>query len=92
MIGDKELFITLETKERGMVTFGDNGKGHIVGIGKVQLTPLTFLENILYVRWLKHNFISMSQLCDRGLKVSFELSSCIVTNPLDNSNIFIRHR
>ena len=62
MTDDNELFVTLETKEEGMVTCGDNGKGHIVGIGKMQLTPLTFLENILYVRGLKHNLISISQL------------------------------
>ena len=50
------------------------------------------MENILYVRELKHNLISISQLYDRGLKVLFELFSCLVTNPLDNSNIFIDHR
>ena len=92
MTGDKKLFIILETKERGVVTIGDNDKGHIVRIGNVQLTPLTSLKNILYIRGLKYNLISISQLCDRGLKVSFELSSCLVTNPLDNSNIFIDHR
>ena len=54
MIGDKDQFITLETKE-GVMTFGDNGKSHIVGIDKIQITPLTFLENVLYVRGLKHN-------------------------------------
>ena len=60
MIDDEELFITLETKERGVMTFCDNSKDHIIGIGKVQLTPLTSLENILHVRGLKHNLISIS--------------------------------
>ena len=89
MIGDKDQFVTLETKEGGVVTFRDNGKGHIVGIGKIQITPLTFLKNILYVRGLKHNLISISQLCDKGFKVSFEASLCIVTNPFDDSTVFI---
>ena len=35
MMGDKERFITLETKEGGSVTFGDNSKGHIIGVGKI---------------------------------------------------------
>ena len=35
MTDDKDLFDTLETKERGVVTFGDNDKGHIIRIGKV---------------------------------------------------------
>ena len=42
MTGDKDQFVTLETKEGEVVTFGDNDKGHIVEIGRIQLTPLTF--------------------------------------------------
>ena len=92
MMGDKEAFVTLKMKEGGMVTFGDNSKGHIIGIGKIQITPKICLENVLYVLGLKHNLISISQLCDKGYKVSFESSLCIVTNPLDNSTIFIENR
>ena len=91
MTSDKDHFITLETKG-GVVTFEDNGKGHIVEIDKIQITPLTFLENVLLVRGLKHNLISISQLCDKGFKISFEASLCIVTNPLNDSTIFIGHR
>ena len=90
MTGDKDQFVTLEIK--GVVTFGDNGKGHIVEIDKIQITPLTFLENILLVIGLKHNIISISQLCDKGFKVLFEASLCIVTNPFDDSTIFIGYR
>ena len=91
MTDDKEAFITLRIKG-GMVTFGDDGKGHIIGIGKIQITPHTCLENVLCVLGLKHNLISISQLCDRGYKVSFESSLCIVTNSFDNSTIFIGNR
>ena len=91
MIGDKDQFIILETK-RGVVTFGDNGKGHIVGIGKIQITPLTSLENVLLVRGLKHNLISISQSCEKCFKVSFEVSLCIMTNPFDDSTVFIGYR
>ena len=41
MTSDKEAFITLRMKEEGLVTFGDDGKGHIIGIGKNQITPQT---------------------------------------------------
>ena len=47
---------------------------------------------MLYVRGLKHNLISNSQLCDKGYKVSFESLLCIITNPIDDSIIFIGHR
>ena len=92
MTGDKEAFVTLRMKEGGTVTFGDDNKGHIMKIGKIQITPQTYLENVLYVLGLKHNLISISQLCDKGYKVSFESSSCRVTNPFDTSTTFIVHK
>ena len=91
-MGDKDQFVTLEIKEEGGITFGDNGKGHIIRLGKIQITPSTFIENILYVKGLRHNLISISLLCDIGYKVSFESLLCIVTNPIDNSIIFIGNR
>ena len=91
MSDDKDQFVTLETKE-GVVTFGGNDKGHIIGIDKIWITPSIFIENVLYVRGLKHNLISISQLYDKGFKVLFEASLCIVTNPIDDSTIFIRYR
>ena len=75
-----------------MITFGDNGQAKIIGIGKIQITPSTFINSILLVKLLKHNLISISQLCDKGLKVSFETSICIITNPKDDSIIFISNR
>ena len=92
MMGDKEAFVTLRMKEGGMVTFGDDDKGHIIRIGKIQIIPQTCLENVLYILGLKYNLISISQLCDRGYKVFFESSLCIVTNSFDNSTIFIGNR
>ena len=44
MMGDKEQFVILETKERGVVTFGDNGKGYIIGVSKIQIAPSTFIK------------------------------------------------
>ena len=74
------------------MTFGDNDKGHIIEYDKIQITPSTFIKNVLYVKGLKDNLISISQLCDKGYKVLFEASLCMITNPIDNSIIFIGHR
>ena len=63
-----------------MVTFGNNGQGKIIGIDKIQITPSAFIDSVLLVKGLKHNLISISQLCDKGLKVSFEISMSIITN------------
>ena len=86
-MGDKDQFVILETNERGVVTVRDNGKGHIIKMDKIWITPSFFIENILYVKGLKHNLISISQLYDRGYKVSFEASLCIMADSIDNSSI-----
>ena len=92
MTGDTDQFYALERKEGGVVTFGNNGKGKIIGTGKIQITPSTFIDQVLLVDKLKHNLLSISQLCDKGFKVTFESSLCIVSTPLDDSIKFIGHR
>ena len=93
MCGDKSQFIIIKPKEDGrVVTFGDNGHGKIIGIGKIQINSTTFIDNVLYVNGLKHNLISISQLCDKGYTVSFDTIICVITNPIDNSIIFIENR
>ena len=93
MCGDKNQFITIEPKEDGgVVTFEDNGQGKIVGTGKIQINSTTFIDNILYVKGLKHNLISISQLCNKRYIISFGTIICVITNPIDNSIIFIGNR
>ena len=75
-----------------MVTFGDNSKEKIIDIGNIGITPSKYIENILLVDGLKHNLLSISQFCDKGYKVIFESSLCIVTSPIDEDNKFVGHR
>ena len=49
------------------VTFGDGAKGKIVGIGNLIKHGLPRLNNVLLVKGLAANLISISQLCDQGL-------------------------
>ena len=92
MTGDKDQFVTLEIKEGGVITFRDNGNKKIIRLDKIQITPSIFIKNILYIKGLRHNLISISELCDIGYKVSFESLLCIVTDPIDNCIIFIDNR
>ena len=93
MCGDKNQFITIMPKEDdGVVTFRDNSQGKIVGIGKIQINSTTFIDNVLHVKGLKHNLISISQLYDKGYTVSFGTTMCVITNTIDNSIIFIGNR
>ena len=70
MSGDASLFTTLEWKDGGYVKFGDNSKVNIIATGTVGFPPTT-IENVSLVRGLKHNLLSISQLCDKGYKMTF---------------------
>ncbi|KAG7533536.1 Zinc finger CCHC-type superfamily [Arabidopsis thaliana x Arabidopsis arenosa] len=60
----------------GKVTFGDGGKGRIRGKGNIERDDQPSLINVYYVEGLKANLISISQLCDDGLKVIFTRTDC----------------
>lgn len=53
------------------------------------VTSLT--KNVLLVDGLKHNLLSISQLYDKGLKVFFEPSYCIIKDIQSNLTIFMGH-
>ena len=57
MTGNAKLFSSLSPKESGNVTFGDNGKGKIIGIGTIGKYPSPIIENVLLVEGLKHNLL-----------------------------------
>ena len=65
MTGDKYMFAFLFTKDGRYVTFGDNSKGKIIGVGNVRKEISPRIENILLIDGLKHNLLSISQLCDK---------------------------
>ena len=53
MYGDKNQFIIIKPKEdSGVVTFGDNGQGKIIDIGKIQINSTTFIDNVFHVNGL----------------------------------------
>ena len=81
----------LKAKNRGDVTFGDNSKGQIEGIGTIGNKSSIFIENVLLVNGLKHNLLSISQLCDKGFKVVFECMNCHVIDVRTNNIIFFGH-
>ena len=66
MTGDKTQFLSLVAHNGGCVTFGDNKKGEIIGIGNVGKSLTHSIENVMLVNGLKHNLLSISQLCDKG--------------------------
>ena len=58
-------------KNEGYVTFGDNAKRRTIGQGNIGNDTSSLIESVLLVDGLKHNLLSISQLCDKGFKVIF---------------------
>ena len=52
------------------IAFGGDGKGHTRGFGTLTNGVTTF-RRVAYVKGLKHNLLSVSQLCDKDHKVIF---------------------
>ncbi|GJS07215.1 hypothetical protein Tco_0364011 [Tanacetum coccineum] len=67
-------------KESGpKVVFRDNSSGDTEGYGSVNCNGITFTR-VLYVNDLKHNLISISQLCDANSKVLFTKTQGTIFN------------
>ncbi|KAK2436692.1 secreted RxLR effector protein [Trifolium repens] len=80
MTGVETYLKDLKGYASSSVTFGDGAKGEILGIGKLVNKELPNLENVLLVKGLTANLISISQLCDQGLKVNFTKEEYLVSN------------
>ena len=60
MTGDKSLFKTLKEKEDGFVTFGDGSHSQVLGKGTVDIPGLPLLNDVLYIKGLKVNLLSIT--------------------------------
>ena len=71
--------MSLNLNDGGKVTPGDNTTCRVLGSGTIKLSRFITLEKVLYVDNLKHNLLSVSQLCDKGLSVCFSANKCILS-------------
>jgi len=62
----------------GVVTFTGNQKGPIIDVGRIYVPPYPLIDIVLLVKRLKHNLLSISQLCDNGYNVTFNMDMCII--------------
>jgi hypothetical protein len=77
MTGDKDKFMSISKRKTGNVTFGNDEPGKIKGKGMVSLSNgKGKSQDVLLVDGLKHNFLSVSQMCDRGCEVVFTSKDC----------------
>ncbi|KAL8110256.1 hypothetical protein AgCh_026105 [Apium graveolens] len=71
MMGDKSKFLSLVSKEDGLVNLGDSNTVRIIGKGTIGNDKFS-IYIVLLVDGLKYNLISVSQLTNAGHKVKFD--------------------
>nr|GEY34400.1 hypothetical protein [Tanacetum cinerariifolium] len=81
-----------EPYDGGYASFGQGG-GKITGKGIIKTGKLKF-ENVYFVKDLKYNMFSVSQICDNKNSVLFTDSECIVLGKdfklKDDTNVLLR--
>jgi hypothetical protein len=71
MIGNPRMFTSLHENvdEQDKITFGDNSKGKVHGLGKVAISNDLSISNVLLVAPLSFNLLSVGQLIGAGCPI-----------------------
>ncbi|CAM8886394.1 unnamed protein product [Rhodiola kirilowii] len=81
MTGNPEFLTSIEEcKGSSNVTFGDGVESKVIGKGILNVQGLPRLKEVLLVKGLQANLISISQLCDGEHHVQFSQDECVVLN------------
>nr|GFB87298.1 ribonuclease H-like domain-containing protein [Tanacetum cinerariifolium] len=92
MTGNISYLFEFKPFDGGYVSFGQGGC-KITGKGTIKTGKLEF-ENVFFVKDLKYNLFSVSQICDSKNNVLFTDSECIMLGRdfklLDDANILLR--
>ena len=91
MTGDSTLLTKFEERAGPSITFGDNSKGYTRGYGLISQGNVV-IEEVALVDGLKHNLLSVSQLCDKGQNVWFTSEACVIFKKSDNKVVLTGDR
>nr|GEZ35282.1 putative ribonuclease H-like domain-containing protein [Tanacetum cinerariifolium] len=81
MTGNMSYLSNFEELNGGYVTFGGNPKGGKISVKcKIKTGKLDF-DDVYFVKELKFNLFSVSQMCDKKNSVLFTDTECLVLSP-----------
>ncbi|GJZ61518.1 ribonuclease H-like domain-containing protein, partial [Tanacetum coccineum] len=94
MTGNKSFLTDYQEVNGGFVAFAGSPKGgKITEKGKIRTEKLDF-EDVYFVKELKFNLFSVSQMCDKKNSVLFTETECLVLSPdfklLDESQVLLK--
>lgn len=79
MTGDSKWFSSLtKASSDELITFGDASTGIVMAKGTVRVNDKFILKDVALVSKLKYNLLSVSQLIEENLEVSFKKHTCRV--------------
>ena len=80
MTGERSLLTNFKSIKGSCVNFAGAKGGNITGIGDVTNGKIT-LKKVNYVEQLKHNHMSVSQICDKGNSMMFSDLEALILKP-----------
>ncbi|GJY97573.1 putative ribonuclease H-like domain-containing protein [Tanacetum coccineum] len=94
MTGNKSFLTNYQEINGGFVAFGGSPRGgKITGKDKIRTGKLDF-EDVYFVKELKFNLFTVSQMCDKKNNVLFTETECLVLSPdfklLDESQVLLK--
>ncbi|GJU14171.1 ribonuclease H-like domain-containing protein [Tanacetum coccineum] len=79
--GNKSYLTDYQDYDGGFVAFaGSSRGGRITGKGKIKTANLDF-EDVYFVKELKFNLFSVSQMCDKKNSILFTETECLILSP-----------
>jgi len=84
MTGDASQLINIQWKHDGYVTHRDKNSGKILGSGVISGEDTIIIKDVLLVDGLKHSLLGISQLCEKGYKITFEPDLCLIVKRVNN--------
>lgn len=90
MTEERSMFSSLDSNgsPHEDIVFGDNNKGKVMGLGKIDITNDLSISNVLLVKPLSYNLLSISQLCEMGFNCLFTDVDVMVFRRNDSSVAF----
>ncbi|GKA08712.1 putative ribonuclease H-like domain-containing protein [Tanacetum coccineum] len=94
MTGNKSFLADYQEVDGGFVAFAGSPKGgNITGKGKIRTGKLDF-KDVYFVKELKFNLFSVSQMCEKKNSVLFTETECLVLSPdfklLNESQVLLK--
>jgi len=88
MTGDA---FTWSTSNGNMMTMSheDNNQGKILGSGDIGGKDTMIIKDVLLVDGLKLSLLSISQLCDKGYKITFEPDLCLIAYSTSRETVLV---